>query len=183
MTFPRGMTCSRWVTCSRSKWISRSTRRALSVLGVVIGCAARADAQAVAIPVVPELRVDAMMGNQPSVQVAAGANFPMGQYVRIGVLAGVGARTDDITPRAAGRLDLVGRFLLDPFRQTRWGLSAGGGVSLRAEPGDRMRPNLLVVMDLEGPRSVYGASPAIQIGLGGGLRVGAALRWSRRAAR
>jgi hypothetical protein len=89
----------------------------------------------------------------------------------------------DDAPRAAGRLDVLARFLLDPFRQSRWGFSAGAGVSLRADPGDRARPRLFAALDLEGRRSRRGITPALQLGLGGGVRGGVGLRWSGRAAR
>ena len=79
--------------------------------------------------------------------------------------------------------DLLARFLLDPFRQTRWGFSAGAGMSLRAEEGDRVRPQLLLALDLEGPRSKHDLAPAVQVGLGGGARVGLGVRWEGRAAR
>ena len=72
---------------------------------------------------------------------------------------------------------LHARFLLDPFRQSSWGFSAGGGISLLAREGDHVRPQLLVALDLEGPRSRSGVSPSIQVGLGGGVRAGIGLRW------
>ena len=71
---------------------------------------------------------------------------------------------------------LLVRFLLDPFRQSAYGLSMGGGLSARAEPGDRVRPRLLLAVDLEGRRSSRGLVPALQVGLGGGVRVGVVLR-------
>ena len=73
---------------------------------------------------------------------------------------------------------MIARFLFDPFRQQRWGFSAGGGVSVRARDGDRVRPFLVAVLDLEAPRSASGITPAIQLGLGGGVRIGMALRWA-----
>jgi hypothetical protein len=110
--------------------------------------------------------------------------IPAGTYVRVGILAGAGATIEDEgTSRAAGRVDVLARFLIDPFRQARWGLSAGAGVSLRADPGDRVRPRLLLALDLEGRRSRGGVSPSIQLGLGGGVRGGLGVRWSGRSAR
>ncbi len=132
----------------------------------------------------PELRVDAIIADRrTSIQGGAGLQIPVGYYARIGIDGAIGA---DIGARAtrngpseiSGRVDAVARFLFDPFRQSRWALSAGGGVSLRTHEGDRIRPVLLAVLDLEGPRSTRGLSPAIQIGLGGGARVGVALRWA-----
>jgi hypothetical protein len=143
-----------------------------------------AHAQRDGVPIAPEVRVDYLGGRRSSVQGAAGLEIPAGWYVRVGVLAGAGASfRDDEPTRAAGRVDVLARFLLDPFRQSRWGLSAGAGMSLRAQEGDRVRPQLLLALDIEGPRTRHGLSPAIQVGLGGGARVGVAMRWEGRGAR
>ena len=131
---------------------------------------------AVPTAVMPEVRADLMMGHQPAVQLGAGVQIPFGYYVRLGIDGAAGVRLDDVTPRADARIDVLTRFLLDPFRQSRYGLSVGGGVGLRAEPHDRVRPLLLVAMDLEGRRRASGWAPAVQVGLGGGARVGLVLR-------
>ena len=136
------------------------------------------------VPIAPELRIDVVGAHPTSVQGAVGVEIPAGTYMRVGVLGGAGATMDgDGSPRAAGRVDLLARFLLDPFRQEHWGISAGAGVSLRADPGDRVRPRLLAAIDLEGRRSGTGLSPSLQIGLGGGVRGGVGLRWSGRTTR
>lgn len=126
----------------------------------------------------PQLRADLIAGAQPAVQIGAGLQVPLGIYVRAGLDAAVGSRIGQVSTdsRLDGRVDLLARFLLDPFRQSRWGFSAGGGLSVRAEPGERLRPLLLVALDLEGRRSLRGVAPAVQVGLGGGLRIGAVLR-------
>jgi hypothetical protein len=67
--------------------------------------------------------------------------------------------------------------LLDPFRETPVALSLGGGVSVPYVDGQRVRPYLTLVADLEG-RKRGAITPAIQIGLGGGARVGVVLRTS-----
>jgi hypothetical protein len=145
--------------------------------------AAPLPAQQVSARLVPEVRVDVIGASPASVQGAVGVEIPAGYYVRVGVLAGAGASVDADDPGAAGRLDVLARFLLDPFRQSRWGFSAGGGVSLLAREGDRVRPQLVVALDLEGARSKGGASPSIQLGLGGGVRAGVGLRWGRAGVR
>ena len=143
-----------------------------------------AHAQQQRVRIAPEVRLDVIGAHPTSVQGAIGVEIPAGTYVRVGVLGGAGATIEsDGTSRAAGRLDVLARFLVDPFRQTRWGFSAGAGVSLRADPGDRVRPRLLVAFDLEGRRSRGGVSPSLQIGLGGGVRGGVGLRWSGRGTR
>ena len=85
------------------------------------------------LPVKPELRVDVTrIGNRYALQAGGGVQIPIGYYTRIGVIGAAGADVERFTQEASGRLDVVGRFLFDPFRQQRWGFSAGGGVSLRA---------------------------------------------------
>jgi hypothetical protein len=125
--------------------------------------------------VMPELRADVLFAHQTAAQLGAGVQIPFGYYVRVGLDGGVGARLDG-GGGADARLDLLTRFLLDPFRQTRYGLSLGGGIGLRAEPGDHARPVLLAAVDLEGARWSNGWVPALQVGLGGGARVGIVLR-------
>lgn len=141
----------------------------------------------------PEVRLDGIFGRQPAVQLGAGVQVPMGYYVRVGLDVAVGVATEDREALLGsaeappgpldGRADLLVRFLLDPFRQSAFGLSLGGGLSARAEPGDRVRPRLLVAMDIEGRRSARGLVPALQVGLGGGLRVGVVLRRGARLMR
>jgi len=156
----------------------------LASVALLAAVSAPASAQQPRIPIVPELRIDVLGVNPTSVQGAAGVEIPAGYYVRVGLLAGAGATIEpEGTSRAAGRVDLLVRFLVDPFRQSRWGFSAGGGVSLRADPGDNVDPELLIALDLEGRRSRSGFTPSLQIGLGGGVRGGIGLRWSGRGAR
>lgn len=134
----------------------------------------------------PEARLDVIAGRQPAVQVGAGLQIPMGYYVRVGLDGAVGVATGALPPstnRADARADLLIRFLLDPFRQSAYALSVGGGVSARAEPGDHVRPRLLVAADFEGRRSAHGLVPALQVGLGGGVRLGVILRRGERLLR
>jgi len=144
---------------------------------MVAALAAPLHAQQPTTRLVPEVRVDAVGASPATVQGALGVEIPAGWYVRVGVIAGAGGSVEEGERVAAGRLDILARFRLDPFRQSRWGFSAGGGVSLLAREGEQVRPQLLVALDLEGPRSSSGVSPSIQVGLGGGVRAGIGLRW------
>ena len=126
----------------------------------------------------PELRVDAIASDsRVAIQGGAGLEVPAGYYARIGVVAAVGGDAVPSGRELSGRVDVLARFLFDPFRETRWGFSAGAGVSLRVHEHDRIRPYLLSVIDLEAPRPASGIAPAFQLGLGGGVRFGMALRW------
>lgn len=128
-------------------------------------------------PVQVEVRADAIASRWTAVQGGLGMTFPSGLYVRSGgvIAAGDGGKGFD------SRLDIFSRFTLDPFRENRWALYGGGGVSGRY--AERARPNahayLLVFAGLEGPlgnASAAGWVPAIEIGLGGGARIGFSLR-------
>ena len=162
---------------------ARLPRRLISATLLIVASSVSLGAQQARVRAEPELRADVLGGRGTAVQLGAGVQIPAGTYVRVGVIGGVGSRWIDGASRTDGRVDVLGRFLIDPFRQSRWALSAGGGVSLRATSGDRVRPDLLVAADLEGPRSKSGVSPTIQVGLGGGVRAGLGLRWGGPSAR
>lgn len=123
-----------------------------------------------------ELRIDGIGGNGTSLQAGGGLTVPMGLYVRLGFVGAVGSAWRDEHTVFSGRTDVIARFLLDPFRQTPFGLSLGGGVSV---PYDRyrtpVRPYLTAVLDVEG-RKHGRFTPAMQVGIGGGTRVGFILR-------
>jgi hypothetical protein len=149
----------------------------LSVL--VLTATVPARAQALAAPRYAEFRADAIVARGTSAQAGLGAVIPLGTYVRLGIDAAAGATFRDGSSRASGRVDAIGRFLLDPFREAPVGVSLGGGLSLPYVDGDkRVRPYLTAVVDIEGRRR-GAVTPAIQFGLGGGTRVGVVLRTSQ----
>lgn len=129
-------------------------------------------------PAYAEYRADAILGNGTTAQAGVGAVIPFGTYVRLGVDGAAGATWRDGVTRASGRVDAIARFLLDPFRETPIGFSLGGGVSVPYVRGDEhVRPFLTAVIDIEG--HVRGRiTPAVQLGLGGGTRIGVVLRTS-----
>jgi hypothetical protein len=124
----------------------------------------------------PEVRLDLVLP-RAGIEAGAGMQVPMGYYVRLGADLAVGARGSPLSAaHPTGRIDLLGRFLLDPFRQSPFGVSAGAGISTRFESGTRATPLLLVALDVEGRRAANGWVPALQLGLGGGTRIGVVLR-------
>lgn len=150
------------------------------ILALVIGAPAAAQER---VRAYPEVRIDALSGSPEAFHAGAGVQVPAGNYVRLGVIAAGGAaRSRDDRTLASARGDLMMRFLLDPFREMRFGLSAGAGVSVRYDDREGWRPFLALVLDLEGPGG-RGFTPAAQLGLGGGVRVGLALRASPRVHR
>jgi hypothetical protein len=99
--------------------------------------------------------------------------------VRFSVDAAGGVTFSDNTSRTSGRVDAIGRFLLDPFRETPVAVSFGGGLSVPYVDGQsHVRPYLTAVFDIEG-RKRRALTPALQIGLGGGARVGLVFRASQ----
>jgi hypothetical protein len=145
-------------------------------LGLSASSEARSQNQA---PVYAEYRADGIVGRGTTVQGGAGVSVPLGIYVRLGIDGAAGATWRDQTTRASGRLDVIGRFQLDPFREMPVGVSFGGGLSVPYTDGDpRLRPYLTVVVDVEG-RMRGPVTPAVQLGLGGGTRIGIVLRTSR----
>ena len=139
--------------------------------------ATRAIAQTPEQSVQTEWRVDGLFARTSGVEAGFGVSIPTGIYVRNGLVVGVGAGRHGVE----GRTDLVSRFSLDPFRQSRWSLYGGGGISGRY----RMREDggshayLLLFIGLEGPLPLGRTSgwvPAFEAGLGGGARVGIIVR-------
>lgn len=129
-------------------------------------------------PMYGEYRADAILGRGTAAQGGGGVSVPLGVYVRLAVDASAGATWHDGSTRGSGRVDAIGRFLLDPFREVPMALSLGGGVSVPYVAGQgQLRPYLVVVVDVEG-RARGPFTPALQLGLGGGTRIGLVLRRS-----
>jgi hypothetical protein len=152
-----------------------------AVMAAILALLTRASARAQASPpAYAEYRADAIVGRGSAAELGMGAVLPLGVYVRLGMDAAAGATRRDGETRASGRVDAVGRFLLDPFRETPIALSLGGGVSVPYADGDkRVRPYITAVMDIEG-RMRGPVTPALEVGLGGGARLGLVLRTSPR---
>ena len=151
--------------------------RCLALVALALMPAAVAGAQLAQQPIQAETRLDAIFSRSSAVQAGFGLSVPAGIYVRTGVVAGIGASRHG----ADGRLDLLARFSLDPFRQSTWAPYAGAGVSGRFRPDKAggTRGYLLVLLGLEGglPAGAReGIVPAFEVGLGGGARVGVVLR-------
>lgn len=124
-----------------------------------------------------EARVDGIFARTSAVEAGYGVSIPAGIYVRAGLNAGVGAGQHGVESRA----DLVSRFSLDPFRQSRWSPYGGAGLSGRFRPlaDGGAKAYLLIFVGVEGPLpegKTTGWVPAVEVGLGGGARVAIVLR-------
>jgi hypothetical protein len=125
-----------------------------------------------------EARVDALGGPPAGAQAGIGANIAAGYYARVGVdvAAGVASRAGEAV--ASARVDFATRFLLDPFREFRWGPYVGGGITTQWIRGANTRADLLLLLGFEGPVHA-GWRTSVELGLGGGARLGVVLRRAR----
>jgi len=128
-------------------------------------------------PLQTEARLDAIIAHTAGVEAGLGLTVPAGIYVRSGLVAGLGAGLHGVE----GRTDLISRFSLDPFRQSRWAPYGGGGISgrYRSKRDGGSRAYLMIFLGVEGPLPLgrtSGIVPALELGLGGGARVGVVLR-------
>jgi hypothetical protein len=139
-------------------------------------------------PLAPELRLDAAFSGEDAVLVGAGVFADAGLYARLGlVVAGGVARVPRLGDDASGttpmaRIEALARFHLDPQRLSRNGIYAGGGVAVALRESRAPRYGLVALLGLEGaPRGAI--APAVEVGLGGGVRVAVALRRARQGRR
>jgi hypothetical protein len=153
---------------------------ALSCLAAMIASPSRASAQVEPFkPAVQfEARLDLLGGPPAGAQAGAGMNVAAGFYTRIGADIAAGASSRDGGVVASGRVDVAARYLLDPFHEFRWGPYAGGGITARWDGRATWRAGLLLLVGMEGPAHA-GWRTAVELGLGGGARLGLVLRRAR----
>ncbi|MDQ6870569.1 MAG: hypothetical protein M3037_00990 [Gemmatimonadota bacterium] len=156
---------------------TKASRLAALGLTLAILVAERAPGQLPTQPVQSEVRADGIFARSSGVEAGYGVSIPAGIYVRMGLVGGVGAGRHG----AESRADLISRFSLDPFRQSRWAPYAGAGLSGRFRPtaDGGASAFLLAFLGLEGPVPIgrpSGWVPAVEVGLGGGARVAVILR-------
>lgn len=157
------------------------TRLAAGALTVLRPWAAVAILSIVARPLlaqvvaIPEARLDLLAARSAALHIGAAIGFRSGLYVRPTIVVAAGPAWQKDTARIGGRVDALARFVLDPFRESRVGLYAQGGLTALYDPWDRWRAALSVAVGAELPARAGGVW-AIEVGLGGGVRFGLALR-------
>jgi hypothetical protein len=126
-----------------------------------------------------ELRQDLTFASEPGAHLGVGLNVRAGYYARLGAVLAAGAvrRADDVWI-GAPRLDLTARFLLDPFGERTRAFYGGGGVSIVQRAGTEANAVLHLVVGLEGRQGRI-ITPAVELGVGGGVRLGVVLRRTR----
>lgn len=135
-------------------------------------------------PPAPQLEARFAAPVSPRVGLLAGVavDFRAGWYARIsaGALAGAVRRGDGWQDRQ--QFDFTARFLFDPYAERRVGLYGGAGLGLSREAGVSSRGELLLLAGAEG-HSTGRLVPAIEIVIGGGVRLQGVLRARRSTGR
>ena len=158
---------------------ARVLRRAhlhAALIAAFAGSASGLQAQEGSTPSIrPLARIDAFLADVDVLHVGGGVTRELGRYVRLdGVLAAGVARARGET-LGSGRAEVVGRFLLDPFLQSRWGFHGGGGIIARLDEGADPRGYITLLFGAELPNEGRWR-PAIEIGIGGGTRIALVVR-------
>jgi hypothetical protein len=172
----------------------RTRRRRLAFVTVVVLAAPPLTAQRLAAQVPttssrwqPELRVDGFTGEPWAVHAGAGLGVRVSNNARLAVVGGIGPRSASDEDRGSGtrlsgRIEVLGRFVLDPYRESPRGPYAAAGLVQRLEAGLRPRTRLTAMLGVEGrPRA--GWAPSLEAGFGGGVRVGLVFRRARAGGR
>ena len=129
-----------------------------------------------------EGRLDAILASTPSMQGGVAVNVPVGLYVRLGAAVAGGVAHRDGASRTAARGDLFARFLLDPFRESPWGVYGVGGLSAMYDGFEEWRPRVMAGVGVErGPR--HGRAWGGELALGGGIRLTLFVRGARTTGR
>lgn len=161
--------------------VARTHYRWLAAVLASVLCAPSLSAQALERPL-PEARLDVITADATAIQAGIGLGFPVGVYLRPALIVAAGPATNAGMWRASVRVDALARFLLDPFRESRFGLYGAGGVSVLHDPWDRWRGVITVTLGVELPARASGVW-AVEAGFGGGIRLGVALRRANRGRR
>jgi len=125
--------------------------------------------------ILPELRADVVTGDVVSAQTAAGVHITSGTYVRVAFLGGYGRAWNDDQEGASYRMEVQGRFHLDPLRTTRFGLYGIGGIVTSHDPFADWQSRLVLGAGVELPAYAR-ATLAVEAALAGGLRLSVATR-------
>lgn len=162
-------------------------RRTLAGSAILLAAAAgqvsaqRAAGASAGAPVIVEARGDLFAARNTTFQLGVAALWPVSPFLSVGGVVGAGVTRG---PAAAGdesvsgRAELVARFTPDVAPTARWRLYGQATAGVLAVRGKTGRALVSVSMGVE-RTSVGPVRPAVELGLGGGLRVAVALRHAR----
>ncbi len=152
-------------------------RAALAAGAMMVPAAIRAQGSFVSPGPQAEARVLVAASPHGGAGAGLGVNVPAGYYVRAGpgvTLVRDGAREGSTTLGA----EVTARFLLDPFRESRWGAYAGVGLAAAWHDGCSGRAYIALQAGVALPG---GGSweRSLEVDVAGGLRAALVLRPSR----
>jgi hypothetical protein len=149
------------------------------MVGFVLAlCVSRVDAQTATPSITPELRTDAVFARSTTFQLGGGAALQTGDYLWLGGDMGLGVVTGH-TPEPSVSVQVTGRIHLDSDSEAHWAPYLVGGMTYQASRGAKGALYLLIALGMHAPARA-GIVPAMEVGLGGGVRVGFVLRRARR---
>jgi hypothetical protein len=149
---------------------SRICPKCALVVALLLVPVGRLAAQPVRRRILPELRAEVASGDVTSGQVAAGLHITSGTYFRLAFLAGAGSAWKDHERGQSYRVEIQGRFHLDPFRDARLGFYGLGGVAVTHDPFADWQSRLVVGGGVELPAHGH-ATWAIESAFAGGFRI------------
>lgn len=152
-----------------------AARRSVATLGFLATVMATGAGAQASRALQPELRADLIAARQDAVHLGVGVAVPTGTYLRLAFVAAAGPVWHDGRTSAGGRADATARFVIDPFRQSTWGMHGAAGLGALYDEHERWRPVILLALGVEGP-PIGATIPAFELGLGGGVRAGLVLR-------
>ena len=150
--------------------------------GVAVGAGAQQRRQPSAPRLQPEVRADFIDARAPAAHIGVGLSVPASTYVRLGIVAGAGQAWRNGDATAAGRVDGLVRFVVDPLREFRWAPYGAGGIGAMYDGSDEWRAVLVGVLGVEGPATGR-VVPAVEVGFGGGARFSVVIRRAMRGRR
>jgi hypothetical protein len=149
---------------------SKNSVRIALAAALILVPAGQLASQPVRRRILPEFRAEVASGDVTSGHVAAGLHVTSGTYFRLAFLAGAGRAWKDQERGPSYRLEIQGRFHLDPFRDAWLGFYGLGGVAATQDPFADWQSRLVVGAGVELPAHGH-ATWAIESAFAGGLRI------------
>jgi hypothetical protein len=158
--------------------------RQISIAGVLLLFASGPALGQSPAPLAPrlELRIAAPLSPAAGMLAGAGVGVRAGWYARVGLGASAGAVRRDGGWIERQQIDLTARFLFDPYAERQVGFYGGAGLGLSREGSVSSRGELLFLVGAEGPARRR-LVPALEVVVGGGVRLQGVLRVGRAVGR
>jgi hypothetical protein len=119
--------------------------------------------------ILPEVRVDGSVGDVDAAQVGGGFHVNSGTYMRLALLGGYGRTWSGDQSSLSYRIELQGRFHLDPARNSRFGLYGIGGILSNHDDFAKWQSRIVAGAGVELPAHSR-ATLAVDFALAGGFR-------------